>query len=98
MIVILTVASIVAALLLFGTLARFLLLITDKLDSIGNGSQSSLAMITWGVRAIENETAVIPAEVPRLNQQLAAAAEGLGQIDQGLVAIAQGASAQEAYK
>ena len=98
MIVILTVASIVAALLLFGTLARFLLLITDKLDSIGNGSQSSLAMITWGVRAIENETAVIPAEEPRLNQQLAAAAEGLGQIDQGLVAIAQGASAQEAYK
>ncbi|MGH7686732.1 MAG: hypothetical protein ACREN2_07950 [Candidatus Dormibacteria bacterium] len=98
MIVILTVASIVAALLLFGTLARFLLLITNKLDSIGNGSQSSLAMITWGVRAIENETAVIPAEVPRLNQQLAAAAEGLGQIDQGLVAIAQGAAAQEAFK
>lgn len=98
MIVILTVASIVAALLLFGTLARFLLLITNKLDSIGNGSQSSLAMITWGVRAIENETAVIPAEVPRLNQQLAAAAEGLGQIDQGLVAIAQGAAGQEAYK
>ena len=98
MIVILTVASILAALLLFGTLARFLLLISNKLDSIGNGSQSSLAMITWGVRAIENETAVIPAEVPRLNQQLAAAAEGLGQIDQGLVAIAQGAGAQEAYK
>lgn len=98
MIVILTIASILAAVLLFGTLARFLALISGRLESIGNGSQSSLAMITWGVRAIENETAVIPQEVPRLNEQLAAASEGLEQIDQGLVAIAQSAAAQEAYR
>jgi hypothetical protein len=98
MTVILTVASIVAALLLFGTLARFLTIITGKLNSIGVGSQSSLAMIAWGVRAIENETAVIPAEVPRLNQQLTVAADVLGQIDQGLVSVAQGAARQEAYR
>lgn len=98
MTVILTLASIVAALLLFGTLARFLTLITGKLDSIGNGSQSSLAMIAWGVRAIENETAVIPSEVPRLNQQLSVSADVLGQIDQGLVSVAQGAAGQEGYR
>ena len=98
MIVILTLATIIAAIILFGTLARFLALIAGRLESIGNGSQSSLAMITWGVRAIENETAVIPAEVPRLNEQLTAAGEGLEQIDQGLVAIAQSAAAQEAYR
>ena len=98
MVVLLTIASIIAALLFFGTLARYLALITARLESIGDGSQSSLAMITWGVRAIENETAVIPKEVPRLNQQLAASADVLGQIDSGLVTIATNAANQEAFK
>lgn len=98
MVVLLTIASIIAALLFFGTLARFLMLITGRLESIGDGPQSSLAMITWGVRAIENETAVIPTEVPRLNQQLAVSADVLGQIDSGLVTIATNAANQEAYK
>ncbi|MHB8718270.1 MAG: hypothetical protein ACYDAC_05165 [Candidatus Dormibacteria bacterium] len=98
MTVILTLVSIVAALLLFGTLTYFLVTITARLDSIGHGPQSSLAMIAWGVRAIENETGAIPAEVPRLNQQLTAAAESLGQIDAGLASIAQSAAAQQAYR
>jgi hypothetical protein len=55
-------------------------------------------MITWGVRAVEKETALIAPQVTQLNNQLAAAAQGLRAIDGGLVAIARSATAQEGYR
>lgn len=98
MIVLLMVVTMAATVALFTTLAWFLSAISDRLESIGAGPRSSLAMIAWGVRAIESETAVIPVEVPRLNQRLAVAADVLGKIDQGLVATATAAAAQEGYR
>jgi hypothetical protein len=82
----------------FGCLAGFLIAITARLDSIGTGPNSSLAMITWGVRAVETHTSYIPKEVPRLNEQLTVAADVLHRIDDGLVAIAGAAAAQEGYR
>lgn len=98
MIILFMVLTIVVALLFFGALAAFLVAIDARLDSIGNGPNSSLAMITWGVRAIERETAEIGAQVPTLNAQLAQAAEVLRKIDSGLVTIAGAAAAQELYR
>lgn len=94
----LMILTIVVTLLFFGALAAFITVITWRLNSIGRGSESSLAMITWGVRAIESETAMIPGQVPHLNQQLTAAAGALQQIDEGLVAVAGAAAAQQAYR
>lgn len=96
--ILLILLTILVTLLFFGALAGFMVAITARLDSIGNGPRSSLATITWGVRAIESETALIPTEVPRLNQQLTAAAGVLRQIDDGLVVIAGAAAAQERYR
>lgn len=97
MAVVMMLITILVTLLFFGTLAGFLVAITAHLDSIGSGSESSLAMITWGVRAIESETTMIPSQVPHLNQQLTAAAAALGKIDEGLVVIATAAAAQGGY-
>lgn len=94
----LMIVTIVVTLLFFGALAGFITVITATLNSIGRGSNSSLAMITWGVRAIESETAMIPAQVPHLNQQLTAAAGALQQIDDGLVVVAGAAAAQPGYR
>jgi len=98
MIVLLMITTIVATLALFGTLVLFLVRITAHLDSIGTLGRSSLAMISWGVRAIESETAQIPVQVTHLNEQLTAAAGGLKKIDEGLVAIAGVAAVQEGYR
>lgn len=98
MTVVLMVLTIVAAVAFFGTLIGFLVAINARLESIGHGPQSSLAMITWGVRAIEVETRNIPEQVTLLNEQLTAAAGGLGKIDDGLVAVAGAAAAQEGYR
>lgn len=97
MMVILMVLTIVVTVAFFGSLAGFLIAITGRLDSIGTGSRSSLAMIAWGVRAVETHTSYIPKEVTRLNEQLSVAADVLGRIDDGLVAIAGAAAAQEGY-
>jgi hypothetical protein len=94
----LMVLTIIVAVLFFGALVGYMVAITGHLDSIGRGPQSSLAMITWGVRAIESETSYIPKQVPLLNQQLTAAAGALKQIDDGLVAVAGAAAAQEVYR
>ena len=79
-------------------LAYFVIRITAVLESIGTGGKSSLAMITWGVRAIEVETGHIPTQVTQLNGALSQVAAGLKAIDGGLVAVAQAAAGQEAYR
>ncbi len=96
--VLLTVLSCVLAVGFVAALAFFLVRIVAALDSIGTGGRSSLAMIAWGVRAIEVETGHIPTEVTRLNGALSQVADGLRRIDEGLVAIAEAASQQERYR
>ena len=81
-----------------GALAYFVIRITAVVESIGTTGRSSLAMITWGVRAIEVETSHIPTQVTQLNGALSQVAAGLKAIDGGLVAVAETASKQEAYR
>lgn len=96
--ILLTVLSCLLALALIAALAFFVVKIINVLDSIGTGGGSSLAMIAWGVRAIEVETGHIPTEVTQLNGGLSQVAAGLRKIDDGLVGIAEAASHQEGYR
>ena len=96
--ILLTVLGAVLLLVFLLALVFFVIRITAVLESIGTTGKSSLAMITWGVRAIEVETGHIPAQVTHLNGTLTQVAEGLKTIDGGLVAIAETASKQEAYR
>lgn len=96
--IVLTLLSCLAGLVFVGALAFFVLRIIAVLESIGTGGKSSLAMIAWGVRAIEVETAHIPTEVTALNGRLSHVAAGLEKIDEGLVAIASAASQQPRYR
>ena len=95
--VLLTILSCLLALAFVAALAFFLVRIVAALDSTGTGGRSSLAMIAWGVRAIEVETGHIPTEVTRLNGVLSQVASGLRRVDEGLVAVAEAASQQERY-
>ncbi len=94
----LTVLGCLLVLVFLVALAYFVIRITQLLESIGTGGRSSLAMITWGVRAIEVETGHIPTQVTQLNGALSQVAAGLKAIDGGLVAVAEAASQQEAYQ
>ena len=96
--ILLTVLGAVLLLVFLLALVIFVIRITAVLESIGTTGKSSLAMITWGVRAIEVETSHIPTQVTHLNETLTQVAEGLKTIDGGLVAIAETASKQEAYR
>lgn len=98
MAVVLTLLGCLLVLVFLVALAYFVIRITQLLESIGTGGRSSLAMITWGVRAIEVETGHIPVQVTQLNGALSQVAAGLRAIDDGLVAIAEAASNQEAYR
>lgn len=70
MILVLTVGSALAALLLLGVIAYYAWRISGHLDRIGGSPTSYLAKIRMGVRAIEQETGLIGPEVARLNQTL----------------------------
>jgi len=96
--ILLTALGAVLLLTFLIALVYFVVRITNALESIGTTGKSSLAMITWGVRAIEVETSHIPTQVTQLNGALSQVAAGLRTIDGGLVAIAETASAQEAYR
>lgn len=81
--------SMVGALLLLGVVAVFVVVITRVIDHFGASKDCDLAKICWGLRAIEKETAVLPRDVPQLNQELAAVRDGLLAIDRSLVTAAQ---------
>lgn len=98
MAILLTALGAVLLLAFLIALVYFVIRITEALESIGTTGKSSLAMITWGVRAIEVETGHIPTQVTQLNGALSQVAAGLRTIDGGLVAIAETASKQEAYR
>ena len=96
--ILLTALGCVLLLAFLIALVYFVVRITNALESIGTTGKSSLAMITWGVRAIEVETGHIPTQVTQLNGALSQVAAGLKAIDGGLVAVAETASNQEAYR
>ena len=98
MVALLTFLACLLVVVFLVALAWFVVHITRVLESIGTTGKSSLAMITWGVRAIEVETSHIPTQVTQLNGALSQVAAGLKAIDGGLVAVAETASKQEAYR
>ena len=98
MVALLTFLACLLVVVFLVVLAWFVVQITRVLESIGTTGTSSLAMITWGVRAIEVETSHIPTQVTQLNGALSQVAAGLKAIDGGLVAVAEAAVKQEAYR
>ena len=102
MVVLLTILSVVAVLVLFGALVFYLIRIIGALESIGGetprgySSRSSyLSKIAFGVRAIEQQTGHLGPEVTRLNESLAQAAGGLRSIDEHLGRTIEAAGRQE---
>lgn len=80
-IILLTLASCLAVLLLLALVAIDLRRIIAQLDDIGGGSRSYLAKIRYGLRAIDIETAQLTPQVTALNS-------GLRALDGGLRAVA----------
>jgi hypothetical protein len=78
----LTLCTSLAAVLLLGVVALYLVLIRRELDAIGGSPTSFLAKIRFGLRAIEKETALLGPQVSKLN-------EGLRTLDGGLRAVEQ---------
>ena len=66
--------------LLLGVVAVYLVLIRRQLDFIGGAPTSYLAKIRFGLRAIEQETALLAPQVTQLN-------DGLQTLDKGLRAV-----------
>jgi len=84
MIVWLTLATCLAAVLLLAVIAVNLWRIIKQLESIGGTPISWLAKIRFGLRAIETETAQIAPQVTTLNSGLAAVDKGLRQVERDL--------------
>ena len=80
----LTLLSCLAALAFLATVAWGLVRIVDLLEAIGGRGDSYLAKLRLGLRAIEGETAHLPAAAPGVNAALAATASGLVAVDEGL--------------
>ncbi len=102
MVVLLTVLSALAVVVLFGALVFYLIRIISALESIGGetprgySSRSSyLSKIAFGVRAIEQQTSHLGPEVTRLNESLGKAAGGLRSIDDHLGRTVEAAGRQE---
>ncbi|MFN2433217.1 MAG: hypothetical protein ABR599_10465 [Gemmatimonadota bacterium] len=99
--VLLTLLSVLGAVLLFVALAAFLVLIAGELEWIGGtraayGAPSSyLSKIRLGVRAIETQTGGLAPQVTRLNGGLTAVRDGLAGIDANLDGVIAAVSRQE---
>jgi|SRR5579884_1951780 predicted PurR-regulated permease PerM len=85
MLVLLTVISALVVVIFFSVLAIYLVQISTVLEAIGGKSDSFLAKLAFGLRAIEQETGYLPTEVTKLNSSLTAVAGGLQQVDERLV-------------
>lgn len=70
-----------AVLVFFLVIAFALLTIDPVLEAIGGSGDSYLAKLRLGLRAIERETSHLPAAAPRINDGLAALADGLTAVD-----------------
>lgn len=95
MLVLLTVLSALAVLVLFGALALYLWRISDLLNGIGGTPTSFLARLRLGLRAIETETGHLAPQVTRLNESLASVAGGLQAVDRHLAATIEAVQKQE---
>ena len=84
MIVWLTLATCLAAVLSLTVIAINLWRIIQELEWIGGTPISWLAKIRFGLRAIETETAQIAPQVTNLNSGLAAVDGGLRQVERDL--------------
>jgi hypothetical protein len=84
MMVWLTLASCLAAVLLLGVVAVNLWRIIKELEWIGGTPISWLAKIRFGLRAIEIETAQIAPQVTNLNSGLSAVDGGFRQVERDL--------------
>ena len=87
MTILLAVLTALLILVFVSALIYYLRRIVVALESIGGSSQSYLAKLGFGVRAIETETAHLAPQVTRLNQGLLALAEGLSGVDGHLKAV-----------
>ena len=86
MIVWLTLATCLAAVLLLGVVAINLWRIIKELEWIGGTPISWLAKIRFGLRAIETETGQITPQVTNLNSGLSAVDGGFRQVESDLAA------------
>lgn len=84
MIVLLTISTCLAAVLLLVVVAVNLVRINSALDAIGGTPMSWLAKIRFGLRAIETETGQLAPLVTNLNTGLGALDGGLRQVESDL--------------
>lgn len=84
----LTILSALQVLAFVGALIAFLGRIVSALERIGGSPASSLAKVSFGVRAIEKETSHLAPQVTRLNQGLVALGGKLGVVDAHLGSVA----------
>ena len=84
----LTILSALQVLAFVGALIAFLGRIVSALERIGGSPSSSLAKVSFGVRAIEKETSHLAPQVTQLNQGLIAFGGKLAIVDGHLGAVA----------
>jgi len=84
----LTILSALQVLAFVGALVVFLGRIVSTLERIGGSPASSLAKVSFGVRAIEKETSHLAPQVTQLNQGLIALGGKLGVVDSHLGTVA----------
>lgn len=84
----LTILSALQVLAFVGALIAFLGRIVSALERIGGSPSSSLAKVSFGVRAIEKETSHLAPQVTRLNQGLVSLGGKLTVVDTHLGTVA----------
>jgi hypothetical protein len=90
MIILMTLLSLVVIAVFIAVLVAGLVKINEVLESIGgervgySGKLSDLGLITFGVRAIEQQTSHLGPALTELNQGLVRAADGMQQIENNL--------------
>lgn len=95
MVELLTLLTALGTLLFLGVVAWALVKIVAALGAIGGRSDSYLAKLRLGLRAIEKESSHLPATVPGINDGLKQVARGLVGIDATLGELHQALTAQE---
>ncbi len=86
--ILLTLASALEVLGLVAVVVYFLNRIIVALEKIGGNGDSSLARVSFGVRAISKETSHLAPQVVQLNTGLAVIAGKLGLVDEHLKSVA----------
>ncbi len=84
----LTILSALQVLAFAGALIAFLGRIVSALEQIGGSPSSSLAKVSFGVRAIEKETSHLAPQVTQLNQGLISLGGKLTVVDSHLGTVA----------